>query len=55
MSSISENHFDMSQHMKGNTSSNTAAVGLDLHCKDDSGFIHSIDSRHMVKILCSSQ
>ena len=41
--------------MKGMTSSNTAAVGLDLRCKNDSNIIHSIDSRHMIKILCASQ
>ena len=55
MCSIAENHWDMRQHRKGVTSSNTSAGGLDLRCKDDSNFLHSIDSRQMVKILCSSQ
>ena len=55
MSSIAANHNDMRQHRKGMTSSNTAAGGLDLHGKDDSSFLHSIDSRQMVKNLCASQ
>ena len=37
------------------TSSNTAAGGLDLRCKNYSIFFHSIDSRQMVKNLCASQ
>ena len=37
------------------TSSNTTAGGLDLRCKDDSIFLHSIDSCQMVKNLCASQ
>ena len=37
------------------SSSNTAAGGLDLRRKDDLNFLHSIDSRHMVKILCAPQ
>ena len=35
MCSISANYCDMRQHRKGMTSSNTAAGGLDLRCKDD--------------------
>ena len=37
------------------TSSNTAAGELDLRCKDDSNFLHSIDSHQMAKHLCASQ
>ena len=37
------------------TSSNTAASGLDLLCEGDSNFLHSVDSRQMVKKLCASQ
>ena len=55
MCSIAENNYDMRQHRKGITSSKTAAGGLDLHCKYDSNFLHSIDSRHVVKLLCASQ
>ena len=53
--SIAANNFDMIQHRKGMTSSNTAASGLDLICKDDSNFLHSIDSRQMVKNVCAPQ
>ena len=35
------------------TSSNTAAGGLDLRCKDDSNFPHYIDICQMVEILCA--
>ena len=52
---ISANHIGMRQHRKGATSSNTVSRGLDLRIKDDSEFFHSIDSRHMVKNLCTSQ
>ena len=55
MCSISENHTNVRQHGEGMNSSNTAAVGLDLYSKDDSKFLHSINSRQMVKILCASQ
>ena len=55
MCSISSNHCDMRQHMKGMTSSNTTASSFDLHFKDYSKFLHSVDSRHMVKNLCASQ
>ena len=55
MYSISENQRDMRQYRKVMTSSNTAAGGMDLLCKDDSNFLHSIDSHHMVKNLCASQ
>ena len=48
MCSIATNHFDMRQHRKGTTSSNNAAGGLDLRCKDDSSFLHSIDIHQMV-------
>jgi hypothetical protein len=35
---------------------NTTAGGLDLHGKDNSSFLHSIDrSCQMVKNLCASQ
>ena len=37
------------------TLSNTTAGGLYLPCKDDSNFLHYIDSRQMVKNLCASQ
>ena len=37
------------------TLSKTAASGLYLLCKDDSNFLHSIDIRHMVKMLCAFQ
>ena len=37
------------------TSSNTAAGGLNLRCKDDSKFLHSIDSHQVVKNVCTSQ
>ena len=53
MCSIFENYCYMSHHWKGMTSSNTAANGLDLLSKDDSNFLHSIESRQMVKILCA--
>ena len=43
--SIAANNCNMRQHRKGITSSNTVASGLDLNCKDDSNFLHSIDSR----------
>jgi hypothetical protein len=55
MCSIAANYNDMRQMKKGMTSSNTAAGGLDLRGKDDSSFLHSIDSRQMVKNLCASQ
>ena len=55
MCSIAANNCDMRQHSKWMTSSNTAASGLDLRYKDDSIFIHSIDSSQMVKHLCASQ
>ena len=55
MCSIAANHNDMRQHRKGMTSSSTAAGGLDLRGKDDSSFLHSIDSRQMVRNLCASQ
>ena len=55
MCSITSNHCDMRQHRKMMTSSNTAAGVFDLRCKDDLNFLHSIDSRHKVKNLCSSQ
>ena len=37
------------------TSLNTAAGGLNLHCKDDSNIFHSIGSRQIVKNVCASQ
>ena len=37
------------------TSSNTAACGLDLRCKDDSNRFHSIDSSQMVENLYASK
>ena len=55
MCSIAANHCDMRQQMKGMTSSNTAAGGLNLRRKGDSNLIHSIDSHQMVKKLCASQ
>ena len=55
MYSITANNFDMCQHRKGVTSSNTTASGLDLCCKDDSNFLYSVDIHQMVKILCVSQ
>ena len=45
----------MHQHSKGITSSKTAAGGLDLLRKDDSNFLHSVDSRQMFKNLYSYQ
>ena len=53
MCSIAENNLNMRQHRKFMTSSNTVAGGLDLRCKDDSNFLHSIGSRNMVKNLCA--
>ena len=35
MCSIAENHFNVHQHRKGVTSSNTESGGLNLRCKDD--------------------
>ena len=55
MCSIAANHCNMRQHRKGMTSSNTASGGLGLRCKDNSNFIHSIDSRQMFKNVCASQ
>ena len=55
MFSIAADHCDMHQHRKEITLSNTADGGLDLRCKDDSIFFHSIDSRQMLKTLCASQ
>lgn len=55
MCSIASNHNDMCQRRKGMTSSNNAAGGLDLRGKDNSSFLHSIDSPQMVRNLCSSQ
>ena len=49
------NNCNMHQHRKGITSSTTSAGGLDLFFNDDSNFLHSIDSRQMVKILFASQ
>ena len=37
------------------TAAADAVGGLDLRAKDDSNFLHSVDSRQMVKNLCSSQ
>ena len=37
------------------TAANDSVGGLDLRGKEDSNFLHSIDSREMVKNLCSSQ
>ena len=48
MCSIDANHCDIRQHRKWMTSSNTAAGGLDLCCKDDSIFLHSIP-----KFICN--
>ena len=55
MCSIAKNHCDMRQHRKAMTSSNTAASGLYLRCKDDSNFLHYIDRRQMIKKLCAYQ
>ena len=55
MCSIAENNCDMHQHRTGVNSPNTATGCLDLRRKDYSNFLHSIDSRNMVKILCASQ
>ena len=55
MCSIAANHCNTRQQRKGTTASNTAASGLDLRCKDDSDFLHSIDSRQMVKSVCAYQ
>ena len=53
MCSIAANNCNVRQHRKVITLSKTSAGGLDLRCKDDSNFLHSIDSHHMVKILCA--
>ena len=53
--SIAANHNDMRSSGKGMTAANDSVGGLDLRGKDDSNFLHSIDSRQMVKNLCSSQ
>ena len=53
--SVAANHNDLRQHGKGMTSANDAVGGLDLRRKEDSNFLHSIDSRQMVKNLCASQ
>ena len=45
----------MLQHRKGTNPSNTAAGGLNLRYKEGSNFIHSVDSRQMVKNVCASQ
>ena len=55
MCSIATNLCNMRQHREWMTSSNTAAGVLDLRCKDDSSFLHFIDSRQMVKMLCAFQ
>ena len=55
MCSIVANHYDMRQHRKEITLSNTVADGLYLRCKDDSNFLCYIDSSQMVKSLCASQ
>ena len=53
MCTIAANHIDTRKFRNGMTSSN--AGSLDLRGKDDSSFLHSIDSRQMVKNLCASQ
>ena len=45
----------MRQHRKGVTSSSTESSGLDLRCKGDSNFLHSINSHQMVKNVYASQ
>ena len=55
MCSIAVNHCDLRQHRKGITSSNTSSGVLYLLYKNDSNFLHSIDSRQTVKIFCASQ
>jgi len=53
--SIAANHNDMRSSGKGMTATDDSVGGLDLRGKDNSNFLHSIDSRQMVKNLCSSQ
>ena len=53
--SIAANHNDMRLSGKGMTAADDSVGGLDLRGKEDSNFLHLIDSRHMVKNLCSSQ
>ena len=54
--SLAANHNDMRLFGKGGmTAADDSVGGLDLRGKEDSDFLHSIDSRQMVKNLCSSQ
>ena len=55
MCSIAANQCNMIQHKKMITWSNTTVIGLYLRCKDGLNFIHSMNCRQMVKILCSYQ
>ena len=53
--SIASNHCDTRKFGNGMTAADDSVGGLDLRSKEDSNFLHSIDSRQMVKNLCSSQ
>lgn len=52
--SIAANHNDMRKFGSGMTTADDGLGGLDLRAKEDSNFLHSVDSRQMVKNLCSS-
>ena len=53
--SIASNYCDTRKFGNGMTAVDDSVGGLDLRGKEDSNFLHSIDSRQMVKNLCSSQ
>ena len=51
MCSIDANNCNMRQHRKGINQSDNIVGGLALWCKDDSNFIHSIDSPKVVNFF----